>query len=264
MSFRFETKLNVAKDWHSWDPFCDAMLAIGVNKHGFGSWKGIREDLELGINTKIFDGEKGSDGKDMLPKPPHIARRMEYLFKVLREEDKRAKAPKLTFKFSQKADRATPEILEGEEGAGSDNQEDLEIDDKPLKPKKETANGTSGSKKANSDDDAFESPKKKIKIRPPKDPQEPKESKESKEKGKHKESGEKKNEHSKEKEKRSRTKEKTKEGSKSSKPQAGDGAQEEALDEKAFKECQELMRPVEVRAPSPPPRTDCLLLENSK
>lgn len=52
-SFRFTQQLKPTQWTALWTPKDDAMLFIGVYRHGFGSWKAIKEDSELGLVDKI-------------------------------------------------------------------------------------------------------------------------------------------------------------------------------------------------------------------
>ncbi|KAI3643904.1 hypothetical protein MP228_010068 [Amoeboaphelidium protococcarum] len=108
-SFRFTQQLKPTQWTAPWTPKDDAMLFIGVYRHGFGSWKAIKEDSELGLVDKIHlpDGhpqhksinkddrqdsaetideseEKSKKSQDT-PQALHLHRRVEYLIKVLRE-----------------------------------------------------------------------------------------------------------------------------------------------------------------------------------
>jgi len=126
-SFRFQVPLFYNKEWKDWGPDNDAMLAVGANKHGFGCWKAIREDTDLGLAGRVFDGEKDENGKVLLPQPPHMARRMEYLLKVIRDQEKdqqKKKALGVTFTFSGKRN---PEPS----GKEAESNEVIDMDDAP-------------------------------------------------------------------------------------------------------------------------------------
>ncbi|KAI8993671.1 SNF2 family N-terminal domain-containing protein [Pilobolus umbonatus] len=69
-----------------WGPKEDAMLLVGVHKHGFGSWPLIQADIPLGLSDKFFMGGPEDDKKS--PKAIHLVRRAEQMMKVLAEEDK--------------------------------------------------------------------------------------------------------------------------------------------------------------------------------
>jgi len=97
--FRINSKLQAVRDWHDWPAKCDSMLLIGVSLHGFGNWRAIKEDDQLDLKNRIFEGEKGQDGKDIIPKFPHITRRAEYLLKVIREEEKERNQKSLKIKL---------------------------------------------------------------------------------------------------------------------------------------------------------------------
>ena len=149
LQFRFTSKLKPVQWNVEWGAKEDAMLLVGVYRHGFQSWHAMEDDLELELKGKFFlgpggpanstgtsggphtngspsaqtqdkpkdegsqDKEDGSvkedstdnpsqtavgadDKKNKLPQSIHLTRRVEYLFKVLREEHEKAnpKPPK--------------------------------------------------------------------------------------------------------------------------------------------------------------------------
>ncbi|KAK5673170.1 hypothetical protein BDV3_005404 [Batrachochytrium dendrobatidis] len=68
----------------SWGVKDDAMLLVGVYKHGFGAWSAMQADPELPFASKFF--LDNSDAKK-LPKGLHLIRRAEYLLKLLHENE---------------------------------------------------------------------------------------------------------------------------------------------------------------------------------
>lgn len=57
LSFRIPKDLKAITNWNcSWSPKDDAMLLVGIYRHGFGSWDVIQADKELGFENKFFLG----------------------------------------------------------------------------------------------------------------------------------------------------------------------------------------------------------------
>ncbi|KAL2919633.1 ATP-dependent DNA helicase Hrp3 [Polyrhizophydium stewartii] len=83
-NFRITLNPKSISNWStSWGVKDDAMLLVGVFKHGFGAWPAIQADPDLPFAKKFFlDG----DAK-LLPKALHLGRRVEYLIKLLRENE---------------------------------------------------------------------------------------------------------------------------------------------------------------------------------
>jgi chromodomain-helicase-DNA-binding protein 1 len=72
----------------TWGTKEDAMLLVGVNRYGFGSWPLIQADASLGLSDKFFLGDEKS-----IPKAIHLVRRADQMMKIVAEESKsRAKA----------------------------------------------------------------------------------------------------------------------------------------------------------------------------
>ncbi|KAI9203088.1 SNF2 family N-terminal domain-containing protein [Polychytrium aggregatum] len=95
--FRLNSEIKPVRDWKcTWLPKDDAMLLVGIYRHGFGSWDLIQQDSSLGFKHKFFLSTSGEDetaaqngnekGEKNLPKSLHLQRRGEYLLKVLKEE----------------------------------------------------------------------------------------------------------------------------------------------------------------------------------
>ena len=99
-TFRFTIPSNRIKDVDGWSEDWtledDAKLLIGVNIYGFGDWISIKEDESLDLGSKIFPVSSGSNDEnppaassedaEKLPKSLHLARRADYLLKVLAEQ----------------------------------------------------------------------------------------------------------------------------------------------------------------------------------
>ncbi len=63
----------------------DAMLLLGVHRHGLGNWKAIQQDKELGLSKKIAaDTEDNNTIK--LPDGPQLKKRVLMLFNALNGE----------------------------------------------------------------------------------------------------------------------------------------------------------------------------------
>eukprot|EP01127_Copromyxa_protea_P013904 TRINITY_DN378_c0_g1_i1.p1 TRINITY_DN378_c0_g1~~TRINITY_DN378_c0_g1_i1.p1 ORF type:complete len:1789 (-),score=447.06 TRINITY_DN378_c0_g1_i1:34-4668(-) len=70
-----------------WKAEDDAMLLVGIHKHGFGSWELIRKDQNLGLEKKIAPSSPVAAQKEPagLPGPTQLSSRAETLLKLLRE-----------------------------------------------------------------------------------------------------------------------------------------------------------------------------------
>jgi chromodomain-helicase-DNA-binding protein 1 len=103
--------VSAAKDWKTyripeasksadftcdWGAREDAMMVVGMARHGFGSWVQIRDDPELNMKEKFFleeqrvekkDERQKTDDKDSVrPQAVHAVRRAKYLITVLRSK----------------------------------------------------------------------------------------------------------------------------------------------------------------------------------
>lgn len=99
LSFELPRTPKLVQNWNcEWTAKDDAMLLVGVNKFGYGSWTQIRDDPLLGLQNKLFlEGAKGAaerpsekEAKGANKKVPgavHIGRRVDYLFYLLRGDD---------------------------------------------------------------------------------------------------------------------------------------------------------------------------------
>lgn len=86
LNFRIPWDVRPVTNWKpSWNSRDDAMLLVGIYKHGFGSWEAMQLDEQLPFKNKFFLNSSDND-KD-LPKASHISRRGEYLVKALREKE---------------------------------------------------------------------------------------------------------------------------------------------------------------------------------
>ncbi|OAA43288.1 chromo domain-containing protein 1 [Metarhizium rileyi] len=78
-----------------WGAKEDAMLLVGIDKHGFGAWVQIRDDPDLDMQDKLFleehrvgKKEERNKANDKLKAPGavHLVRRSEYLLSVLQSK----------------------------------------------------------------------------------------------------------------------------------------------------------------------------------
>ncbi|KAI9493291.1 SNF2 family N-terminal domain-containing protein [Zychaea mexicana] len=117
LKFRMSLGAKRVQGWSCpWGQKEDAMLLVGVDRHGFGSWTQIQADLDLGLQDKFFLNHNGDDDESNVkaakdkddkrtPKAIHLVRRTEQLLKVLAEDEKtRQTKPQKqsTLKFSKK------------------------------------------------------------------------------------------------------------------------------------------------------------------
>ncbi|KAK7531920.1 P-loop containing nucleoside triphosphate hydrolase protein [Phyllosticta citricarpa] len=79
-----------------WGAREDGMLAVGIARHGYGSWVAIRDDAELGMQDRFFLEEHRVDKKEerskteeknaKSPGAVHLVRRANYLITTLKEK----------------------------------------------------------------------------------------------------------------------------------------------------------------------------------
>ncbi|KAI7816098.1 SNF2 family N-terminal domain-containing protein [Gamsiella multidivaricata] len=87
--FRMNVQLKPVLNWScSWGQKEDAMLVVGIYKHGFGAWDKIQEDTSLGFSKKFFLSTQDAKDLKKIPKALHLVRRGEYLLKTLRESER--------------------------------------------------------------------------------------------------------------------------------------------------------------------------------
>ncbi|KAJ1724520.1 ATP-dependent DNA helicase Hrp3 [Coemansia erecta] len=110
--FRIGVPLKPVHHWSClWGQREDAMLLVGIHRHGFGNWDRIQADGDLGLQNKLFltpadekaasvqaigDAARSPAGgkRIVAPKATHLVRRGEYLLKVLRDgEEGKNRAP---------------------------------------------------------------------------------------------------------------------------------------------------------------------------
>jgi chromodomain-helicase-DNA-binding protein 1 len=97
-SFRITWTIKPVTNWSiQWGSKDDAMLLVGIYKHGYGCWTQMRDDPELPFQKKFF---LATDDKS-LPGTIHLQRRSDFLLKALREVEGR-KYSKTELKFFEK------------------------------------------------------------------------------------------------------------------------------------------------------------------
>ncbi|KAJ2504117.1 ATP-dependent DNA helicase Hrp3, partial [Coemansia sp. RSA 1939] len=126
--FRIGVPLKPVHHWSClWGQREDAMLLVGIYRHGFGNWDKIQADVELGLQKKLFltsadekaasvqaiggtvrgsgggGGGNGGSKRIVAPKATHLVRRGEYLLKVLREGEENRNKPPLQLTASSPA-----------------------------------------------------------------------------------------------------------------------------------------------------------------
>ena len=91
-NFRIPEAIKDSQYTVEWGPREDAMLTIGVARHGHGQWEDIMNDTELGMQGKFFlteninnnKNKRNQDGsKSRTPAGPHLVRRADYLLDVV-------------------------------------------------------------------------------------------------------------------------------------------------------------------------------------
>ncbi|KYK58217.1 chromo domain-containing protein 1 [Drechmeria coniospora] len=94
-SFRLADAMKGANYSCPWGAKEDAMLLVGIDRHGFGAWAQIRDDQELDMSEKLFleehrvgKREERTKANDKLKAPGavHLVRRSEYLLSVLQSK----------------------------------------------------------------------------------------------------------------------------------------------------------------------------------
>ncbi|KAJ3054482.1 hypothetical protein HK097_001727 [Rhizophlyctis rosea] len=86
LSFRMpDVDIKPVKNWScTWGLLEDAMLLVGVWRHGHGRWERMEQDEELNLHGKFFlGGQKEEDADKRKPEAKHLRRRADYLLKVL-------------------------------------------------------------------------------------------------------------------------------------------------------------------------------------
>ncbi|CAI2179377.1 18848_t:CDS:2 [Funneliformis geosporum] len=84
--FRIAISTKPVTNWFSdWSQPEDDSLVVGIYKHGFGNWKAIRGDQDLGLADKLSIDEGDAAHRTALT--AKVVRRAEYLLKVVREMD---------------------------------------------------------------------------------------------------------------------------------------------------------------------------------
>lgn len=96
LKFRMSLGAKRVQGWScAWGQKEDAMLLVGVHRHGFGSWHQIGADKSLELDGKFFLGSDEDDAgrrqakeDKRTPKAIHLVRRADQLLKILAEDEK--------------------------------------------------------------------------------------------------------------------------------------------------------------------------------
>lgn len=84
--FRLQRPIKAPSYGVRWRPQQDALLLIGVNRHGFGNWARIADDPELHLRDKIFIPGKESSKKSGAPDSTKLSRRVHTLLRELERD----------------------------------------------------------------------------------------------------------------------------------------------------------------------------------
>ncbi|KAI9222976.1 SNF2 family N-terminal domain-containing protein [Blastocladiella britannica] len=125
--FRIHTPLKGVVGWAiSWTPREDAMLVVGIYRHGYGNWKAIHEDASLGLSSKMFlNNEAGK-----LPRQEHLARRADYVIQLLNSKLlPQNRQPTIDASFSRSANSGRKRARDADDADGSDDLSDAPSDD---------------------------------------------------------------------------------------------------------------------------------------
>ncbi|TPX58398.1 hypothetical protein SpCBS45565_g08002 [Spizellomyces sp. 'palustris'] len=159
LSFRLEqTDLGFTGKWDSkppWNTKDDAMLLVGVYRHGFGNWRAMQADVELGFAKKFhLGGERSSDQKDkLLPKKLHLDRRAMYLLKELQTRQNNIR---LAREKTNSKKRARESAKSGNGAVRVKNSKsEAEPADKSPRPKKKSRTSDVAEKKDRAESDLF-------------------------------------------------------------------------------------------------------------
>ncbi|OMJ16262.1 Chromodomain helicase hrp3 [Smittium culicis] len=180
-NFRLGVPLKPVSKWSiQWGQRDDSYLLIGIFKHGFGNWEAIQKDPELGLSDKMFlnsmdeanfiKSTKAASAKSsgrstqlsqstsstiIAPKSTHLARRGEYLLKVLKESRNSVVSSKKGHSSTPKAQSAKSKRLPPSRRKSKQNKDSSEESDFKLENKKRTKK-SSNSEKAKPANDKVE------------------------------------------------------------------------------------------------------------
>ncbi len=96
MNFRIAAPVKAVHLWScSWGAKDDAMLLVGIHRHGYGAWVAIRDDPDLQLSEKFFLDENRVDRKEgrtkeettvsKVPGAVHLVRRADYLIGFIKD-----------------------------------------------------------------------------------------------------------------------------------------------------------------------------------
>lgn len=138
--FRLQRPIKAPSYGVRWRPQQDALLLVGVNRHGFGNWARIADDPDLHLGDKIFIPGK-QNRHDGAPDSTKLVRRVQSLFREL-ERDGEEQLPK-----TRSRDRGKSKVKLSSKQKSSDkrsskkrrrsNDDRIERDVKPSKKQKD-------------------------------------------------------------------------------------------------------------------------------
>lgn len=117
VSFELPKAPKPVVSWNcDWSPKDDAMLLVGVYKFGFGLWAQIRDDPILGLQNKLFlEGSNSKESKEeaskKVPGSVHLARRVDYLLSLLRDDEEPANNSHVSNGSSKRKAKSRSETL---------------------------------------------------------------------------------------------------------------------------------------------------------
>ncbi|SAL99898.1 hypothetical protein, partial, partial [Absidia glauca] len=119
LRFRLSLDAKRVQGWScAWGQKEDAMLLVGVHRHGFGMWPAIQADTSLGLTGKFFlassssnnnsgnanGNDEDNDADKRTPKAVHLVRRAEQLLKICAEEELAISPPKKQARLTSNGD----------------------------------------------------------------------------------------------------------------------------------------------------------------
>ncbi|GJQ12734.1 hypothetical protein GpartN1_g4525.t1 [Galdieria partita] len=117
--FRFRNPLKSVSFGVRWGPVEDAMLLVGIYRHGFGSWKAIKEDTSLRLTDKINTGDPNDNEK--APDGNKLQRRASVLFKALEKEMQQEESKKVRAMGSHRHSSSGKHSISSSSGVAMNN-----------------------------------------------------------------------------------------------------------------------------------------------
>ena len=131
-NFRIPWEVRPVTNWKcSWNARDDAMLLVGIYKHGFGAWDLMQADESLPFKHKFFLSSSDAD-KD-LPKAAHLVRRGEYLLKALKENEDSRLARKPSSKSLNDSRASSPRPPKPSESVAKAKAKVIKSEDDPTR-----------------------------------------------------------------------------------------------------------------------------------